>query len=167
MQRLFVRIQKDADCMVLDIERSFVALDSPDECDRVDLVLFRKSTKQLMFVAARCFDDQEPWPRAGSQPTVIQKVARCKAQIAAASREIVSSCADYVRIVNELLGTSLPIPESISPQVRLLVFGFSENDGEDELRTRFKRDYNICAITRGSLQRVTKPAISRYWWSEG
>ena len=158
---------QDADCVVLDVEQSFITIDSPDERDRVALVLFRKSTKELMFVEAKCFDNQELWPRAGCQPTVVQKVVRCNAQIASATREIVGSYADYVGIVNELLGTSLPIPESIPAQVRLLIFGFSENDGDDELRTRFKQDYNICTITRGSLQGVTKPAISRYWWSEG
>jgi hypothetical protein len=107
--------QQDADCVVLDIERSFVALDSPEERDRVDLVLFRQSTKELLFVEAKCFDNQELWPTEGGPPAVVQQVARYDAQIAAATAELVKSYAEYVRIVNELFGLSLPGPSRSIP----------------------------------------------------
>lgn len=154
------------DWVVLDVERSLVALTNPDESDRIDLVIFHRPTKQLAFVEAKCFANKELEPRDEEAPPVIRQVERYIAQVNDKAMQITDGYRTYTEIVNKLFDLDLPLPEKILPRVGLLVFEFdtSSKDEVAELQREFKSRYGISVIARGGLKNVEENTFSQKWW---
>jgi len=115
------------DIVVLDIEISFGAL-GKNKQDRIDLLLFNKTTQSLKFVEAKHFTNTELWSKKGRKPTVITKqIPRYQAQISFKSREIISEYQKYVQIVNSLFNLNLPLPLTVENEVVLFIFGYDSD----------------------------------------
>ena len=129
----------DNDVVVLDIEVSFKTSDLLDndelattKQDRIDILLFQKSTKTLQFVEAKHYSNKEIWSR--TTPKVIGQIEKYEIQIKQKETDILEQYGNYVQIINELFQISLPKPEKIDPKVTLLIFGFDN----DQLKGRLK-----------------------------
>lgn len=120
--------------VVLDIEVSFRAATGGRHQDRLDLLIFNKSEKQLRFYEAKHFSNKEIWSKISTKPKVVQQISRYKAQIQGAEPIIIAAYTEYVRIVNNLFDLEIEEPQSLDPEVVLLIFGFDR----DQLKGRFK-----------------------------
>lgn len=122
-----------SEIVVLDIEVSLESLDSGKNQDRIDILLFDKRKKQLIFCEAKHYSNKEIWSQKGSSPDVVGQVQRYVKQIGAKGDVILEEYGNYVDAVNKLLALNLPCPESIEQNVVLMVFGFDK----DQLSGRF------------------------------
>lgn len=126
------------DIVVLDIEVSFKSNEilENDELtrkqDRIDILLYQKSTKTLQFVEAKHFSNKEIW--SNTTPKVIGQIEKYEYQIKNKEKEILKQYGNYVQIINGLFQLDLPLPEKIDPKVTLLIFGFDR----DQLKGRLK-----------------------------
>jgi hypothetical protein len=136
---------------VLDIEISFEALSGGRHQDRLDLLLFNKGEKRLRFYEAKHFSNKEIWSKAGTRPKVVQQILRYKDQIERTKLQIIKAYTQYVQIVNELFDLKLEPPQSLDPEVVLLIFGFDR----DQLQGRFKMLLEV----DGSLEDIKYYAI--------
>lgn len=122
-----------SEIVVLDIEVSLESLDSDRNQDRVDILLFDRRKKQLIFCEAKHYSNKEIWSQKGSSPDVVGQVQRYVKQIRAKGDVILREYGHYVDAVNKLFSLNLPRPESIEQNVVLMVFGFDK----DQLSGRF------------------------------
>ena len=130
------------DVVVLDIEVSFESNDllANDELtnikttkqDRIDILLFQKSTKTLQFVEAKHYSNKEIW--STTTPKVIGQIKKYEDQIKHKEKEALQQYGNYIDILNGLFQLDLPVPEKIDPKVTLLIFGFDR----DQLNGRMK-----------------------------
>ena len=115
------------DIVVLDIEISFGAL-GKNKQDRIDLLLFNKTTQSLKFVEAKHFTNTELWSKKGGKPKVIaQQIPKYQAQVASKEKVIISQYQNYVRIVNSLFSLNLPLPKTVENMVILFIFGYDSD----------------------------------------
>ena len=124
-----------SEIIVLDIEVSLESLDSDKNQDRIDILLFDRRKKQLIFCEAKHYSNKEIWSQKGSSPDVVGQVQRYVKQIGAKGDVILREYGSYVDAVNKLFALNLPCPESIERNVVLMVFGFDK----DQLSGRFRR----------------------------
>jgi len=122
-----------SEIVVLDIEVSLESLDLDKNQDRIDILLFDKRKKQLIFCEVKHYSNKEIWSRKGSSPDVVGQVQRYVKQIGAKGDVILKEYGNYVDAVNKLLALNLPCPESIKQNVVLMVLGFDK----DQLSGRF------------------------------
>jgi len=122
----------DIDIIVLDIEVSFGSFDedTAKKQDRIDILLYNKTTKTLQFVEAKHFSNKEIW--SDTTPKVIGQIKRYENQIDQRKNEIISEYVGYIKTINNLFNLNLPEPEKIDPKVTLLIFGFDK----DQLKGR-------------------------------
>jgi hypothetical protein len=119
--------------VVLDIEISLKALDEDRAQDRIDLLLFEKEKKRLIFCEAKDFSNSEIWAGSGKKIKVVEQVERYVNQIKDKKDQIITAYNNYVKIVNNLFELTLPLPETICSKVPLIIFGFDR----DQLKGRF------------------------------
>ncbi|MBI2802613.1 MAG: hypothetical protein HYX63_20430 [Gammaproteobacteria bacterium] len=116
--------------VVLDIELS---LDAKDDgrpgSDRIDLVLFDTISKQLHFFEVKTFNNREIRETNGTVP-VVEQIERYNRQVKVKQHELVAMYEQYVRIVNRLFNSELPLPLGVSNQVNLLICDY---DGPQEI----------------------------------
>jgi len=122
-----------SEVVVLDIEVSLESLDSDRNQDRIDILLFDRRRKQLVFCEAKHYSNKEIWSQKGSVPDVVGQVQRYVKQLGAKCDVILKEYGNYVNAVNKLFSLNLPRPESIEQDVVLMVFGFDK----DQLSGRF------------------------------
>ena len=123
----------DSNVVVLDIEVSFESLSEKSKHDRIDIVLLNKATRTLQFIEAKHFSNNEIW--STDKPQVIGQLYRYESQIQQRKPEILLEYVEYVRIINEIFGISLPEPIDFDKKVTLLIFGFDN----DQKKGRLKR----------------------------
>ena len=122
-----------SEIVVLDIEVSLESLDSDKNQDRIDILLFDKRKKQLIFCEAKHYSNKEIWSQKGCSPDVVGQVQRYVKQIGAKGDVILREYGNYVTAANKLFALNLPCPASVAQNVVLMVFGFDK----DQLSGRF------------------------------
>lgn len=125
---------QNASIVVLDIEVSFEALEEERVQDRIDVLLFEKEKKTLIFCEAKHFSNSEIWAEKVENIRVLKQIRRYAAQIEDKKDQIITTYSDYVSVVNDLFQIALPVPEKICQTVPLVIFGFDS----DQLKGRFK-----------------------------
>ena len=118
---------------VLDIEISFDSLDENSSQDRIDILLYNKSLKTLQFVEAKHYSNKELW--STKTPIVVDQIARYESQIKKRKKKILAEYVEYIKTINLLFNTCLPSPIEIEEKVKLLIFGFDN----DQKRGRMKK----------------------------
>lgn len=149
---------------VLDIELSLESQDSGRSQDRIDLVLFHQTLKQLRFFEAKTLSNNEVWPRNGDVK-VRGQIGRYSDQLRRRQQALLDGYRQYVRLMNTMCGVSLPEPATIDTEVDLLLFGFTSQQQSTVatvLIPAFQNDFHCCLI--GSTDRVT-PATLEKWWN--
>lgn len=148
---------------VLDIELSLESQNTDRSQDRIDLVLFNLSSKQIRCFEAKTLSNNEIWPRNGDAK-VRSQIARYTQQLRRRQESLLRSYKQYVRLMNRLCDVSLPEPESIDTEVDLLLFDFTSQQRKmikDELIPEFKTEFRCCMI--GSTDSA-KPETLQKWW---
>ena len=125
--------------VVLDIEVSLESLDMDKNQDRIDILLFDKSKKKLIFCEAKHYSNKEIWSQKGSSPDVVEQVQRYVKQIGAKRDYVLQEYGNYVNTANKLFSLNLPCPDNINQQVVLMVFGFDR----DQLSGRFTELFKV------------------------
>jgi len=120
--------------VVLDIEVSFEAIDEDRLQDRIDVLLFDKEKKRLIFCEVKHFSNSEIWAEKVEDIKVVKQIRRYIDQIKDKENQIIAAYKNYVAVVNYLFRVLLPEPEQICPIVPLIIFGFDR----DQLKGRFK-----------------------------
>lgn len=118
---------------VLDIEVSFEAIDEDKTQDRIDLLLFEKERKRLIFCEAKHFSNSEIWAEKVENIKVVKQIRRYNDQIKHKRDQIIAAYSNYVHIIKDLFQVILPEPEEICLTVPLIIFGFDR----DQLKGRF------------------------------
>lgn len=124
----------DRPVVVLDIEASFDATaigDNGSESvqDRMDLVLLDIQSRRILCVEAKHLSNPELRAAEGPAP-VVGQVQRYRQQLQIQNENILAAYCKSVRALNYLFGTALPEPESIIPDVPVLIFGFDSAQRE-------------------------------------
>ena len=131
----FARSKSDSSSVVvLDIEVSFEAMEEDRLQDRIDVLLFEKEKKRLIFCEAKHFSNSEIWAEKAENIKVLKQIGRYNGQIKDKEDQIIEAYNNYTKIVKDLFQTALPNPELICPIVPLIIFGFDR----DQLKGRFK-----------------------------
>ena len=121
-------VHSNSDVVVLDIEVAF-----PGE-GRIDILLFKKSTKQLQFVEAKHFSNSDLWSKVGGpHPRICSQIIRYNACIKKNTHDILTAYINYIDIVNKLFKLKLPTPTSIIEKTKLYIFGFDNNQKQGRL----------------------------------
>ncbi|GAB6081913.1 hypothetical protein JCM30471_08270 [Desulfuromonas carbonis] len=163
---------KEANVVILDIEVSLRRQDetdseqdsweSPDRTtrrarqDRIDLLFFDKNSKTLKFFEAKHFSNKELWSEKGTVPDIRRQIGRYKNQIRDNGELMLKQYRNFVEImwnVFDLDGSTLPLPEHLSKDVVLLLFGF-----DDSQKKRIKE----LLISDGSLSGISLRARGNY-----
>jgi len=131
---------RSSSIVVLDIEVSLKALDEDRVQDRIDLLLFEKEKKRLIFCEAKHFSNSEIWAGSGKKIKVVEQIGRYVAQIKEKEGPIIEAYKKYVDIVNALFHVALPAPEKICPVVPLIIFGFDRDQLEGRFKVLFKEE---------------------------
>ena len=114
--------------IVLDIEISLKSLDEDKKQDRIDILLFDKSKKRLIFCEAKNFLNKEIWAPKGVLPKVTNQIRRYEKQIKIRKNNILDQYKNYIDIVKNMFpALDLPYPDNIYPKVLLLIFGFDRD----------------------------------------
>lgn len=122
--------------ILLDTEVAFSPenLDEDDSADkkqqRIDLLLFDKGSKTLLFVEAKHFSNKELWSQENTPPKVVDQIARYEKVIADQEKNIRDEYIKYVEQWRELFDLTkdqLPNPEHVHPKTGLLIFGYDLN----------------------------------------
>lgn len=114
-----------SDVVVLDIEIAFKSDEKGKSTDRIDLLLYHKKKKSLGFVEAKHFSNSELW--STTTPKCIKQVQGYNKQIQRRKAEILNAYRNYVQIIKNLFGITIPSPKAVEPQCGLYVFGFDRN----------------------------------------
>jgi len=114
--------------IVLDIEISLKSLDEDKKQDRIDILLFDKNKKRLIFCEAKNFLNKEIWAPKGVALKVINQIRKYEKQIKTREINILDQYKNYIDIANDMFPTlDLPYPDNIYPNVLLLIFGFDRD----------------------------------------
>lgn len=119
--------------IILDIEISFESLNGNNNQDRLDILLYDKTSRTLQFVEAKHFTNKEIWSK--TTPKVIDQIQRYESQIANNKPQILAEYAQYVRVINAMFNISLLEPININSKVILLVFGFDNDQKNGRLQS--------------------------------
>ena len=108
--------------IVLDIEVAFKK--EKKEQDRIDILLYDNKNKNLRFVEAKHFSNKDLW--SNKKPRVIEQIERYEDQIKQNEDSLIKEYGHYIKQINKIFNKKLNIPESMTPEVSLLIFGFDE-----------------------------------------
>ena len=106
--------------VVLDIEVNLKgAIGGGKKCD---LVLLNTETNEIMFVEGKVFADPRVKCKVGRTPEVIEQVNIYTAAMEEQRQVIIEQYGEYVRIINDLFGTSYNPPKKLIEPAKLLVY---------------------------------------------
>lgn len=125
---------QNSNIVVLDIEVSFRAREKDKLQDRIDMLLFDKEKKKLIFCEAKHFSNSEIWAERAENIKVVRQIRRYSDQIRDKESQIILAYNNYIKIIKDLFQITLPEPDKICPTVPLIIFGFDR----DQLQGRFK-----------------------------
>lgn len=146
--------------MVLDIEVSFKSNEEGRTQDRIDLLI--SNNGMLRFYEAKHFSNSEIWAKLGLLPKVPNQVVRYKKQIEDNEINIITQYQNYIKIVNEIFGLDVVVPQNVDHNVPVLVFGFDR----DQQQGRFKKLFegNLKGkISYYAIGDVSKININTMW----
>lgn len=154
--------------VVLDIEASFDSRlrdDSDNTQDRIDLILLNTRSKELLFVEAKRQENPEIHASDANVPPVVSQIGRYRDQIEVQKKPILESYGRVVEATNALLGLDLPRPESIVPEVPLLVFGYDRAQENGPVKACKQRliSAKVCCLGIGQ-PRAVKAATLESWF---
>ena len=121
------------DVVVLDIEVSLAEAETDNEGrkqNRIDLLLFNKTTRTLRFYEAKHYSNPELWAAARKKPAVVGQLKRYNRILGSPGKrgELLAAYREYVDVVNDLcVQSSLPRmhhPQKVEENVVLFVFGY-------------------------------------------
>jgi len=135
-------LKDDSDVIVLDVEIAFY---EDEEKNRIDLLLFNKKTKELKFVEAKHYSNNEIWAKEGNKPEVVKQIKNYEKTINSNVDKIKEEYKKYIEIINEMFNKSLPAPEKVYPKVLLYMFGF-DNEQKNKIKKLLKDDGSLNEI---------------------
>lgn len=159
------------DVVVLDIEVSFdtdnllsndgANIGKQKKQDRIDILLYKKSTRTLQFVEAKHYSNTEIWSK--TTPKVIKQIKGYEDnQIDKKEKKILKEYENYVKIINDLFQLNIPLPVDIDPKVTLLIFGFDHDQLSGKLKDLVfdKSEYSeIKLYTIGDIKNVNTSTL--------
>jgi len=151
----------DSNVVVLDIEVSLDAVEKERKQDRIDILLFNRSTKTLQFVEAKHFSNPDIW--STDSPKVLGQIARYQEQINLRKSEILSAYSEYVQIINRVFGITLPEPIGIDPKPTLLIFGFDSNQRSGRLKGLITDNSHYAGIKCYPIGNIKKLKPENLW----
>ncbi len=151
----------DNNIVILDIEISFESFHEGNKQDRIDILLYKKDTKNLQFVEAKHYSNKEIWSR--TTPKVINQIHKYELQILKRQSEILSGYRTYVKILNSIFNISLPEPTNIEDKVILLIFGFDQDQKSGKLKKLITENSVYSGIRNYSIGNIKKVVIENLW----
>lgn len=135
-------------CVVLDIEVSLKAIDEKRKQDRIDILVFDKNKKRLIFCEAKHYSNKQIWSQPGKSPEVVQQVIKYEKQIETKGPDIIKAYTNYINVVNKIFSPDLTLPEPIEiyPRVILMVFGFDKDQLSGRLAKLFEANISTDCI---------------------
>jgi len=149
--------------VVLDIEISMEAQEDDRNQDRIDLLLFDTNTGTLKFVEAKHFSNSEIW--STKKPKVIKQIERYEKQITNKKKkeDIILKYTNYIKILNEIFGYSLPTPKGINEKVKLLILGFDKDQKFGRLQELILKNPEYKGIEIYAKGDTTKIDLKNLW----
>ncbi|MBZ0263385.1 hypothetical protein K8I28_01840 [bacterium] len=125
----------NSDVIVIDLEVQFTRDPSDDveipsgsvkkrSQERIDMLLFKKSTGQLRFIEAKHFSNQETRSKTQKNLSVWKQMNGYNKQVEKREDEIVGAYNKQRIIMNEIFRTSLPEVKGVDTNVGLIIYGF-------------------------------------------
>jgi len=126
---------KEGNVVVLDIEVAFIDTSEEERRqNRIDILLFNKETKELRFIEAKLFGNDEIRSKY-PPPPIIEQLERYRKMIDEQRKDILPAYQEYTNTLNKIFsGLSLPEPQKINDSVGLLIFGFDQDQKDGKLK---------------------------------
>ena len=148
--------------VVLDIEISFDSLAEDKQQDRIDIVLYNKELRTLQFVEAKHYSNKELW--STSTPKVVDQIDRYqKKQISKKKTLILKEYSKYIETINSIFGISLPTPLEVQDNVKLLIFGFDQDQKQGRLTKQILKNVAYNGIKIYSIGDIKKIVPENCW----
>jgi len=147
----------------LDIEISFEAKSEERSQNRIDILLFNKTTHQLRFCEAKHYSNSDLWAVEGTSPRVASQIQRYEKQVQGESKDILSAYCNYIRIVNDLFRCGLPEPKSIDNKVTLLVFGYDRDQQRGRMQELLLDDGSLAGMQYYFIGNISAMNIDNMW----
>lgn len=113
--------------VVLDIE---VALSSADKKgERLDFLLFNMREKSLRFFEVKRYVNGELWGQG--RPGIVEQIEEYKKELARRTEEILEAYKAYIPILRDVFQIEMPTPNTLDPNVALLVCEFNNHHKKD------------------------------------
>lgn len=147
---------KTNDIVLLDTEIAFTGdgynIDENTKTtqNRIDLLLFNKSTQTLLFVEAKHFSNKELWATKGTKPKVVEQIKKYESEISQRKLEIIEQYTNYVNQINILFNLQIPVPTELCTNVGLLIFGFDINQ-KNKIKTLLIEDESLDGISHYAI----------------
>ena len=127
---------EESDVVVLDIQAAFIDTQEDDKKkkqNRTDILLFHKRLRELLFIEAKKYDNDEIRAK-NKAPLVIEQLQRYRATINKQGKDILSAYKEYTDTLKEIFSDlSLSDPQKIEKNVGLLIFGFDKDQRDGRL----------------------------------
>lgn len=151
------------DIVVLDIEISFKSKSEERSQDRIDILLFNKTTQKIRFYEAKHYYNSELWAQEGTSPRVVSQIKRYEEQIEQEGTDILSQYCNYVEISSNLFGINLPIPKDMDKKVTLLVFGYDIDQQKGRMQKLLLEDESLSGIQHYFIGNISAVKINNMW----
>lgn len=128
--------------------------------NRIDILLYNLQERNLKFVEAKHFINKEI--RSTGKPAVVEQISRYNKIIKEKSSDIISAYSKYVEDINQLLDIQLPVPESLSQECGLIIFGFDDDQKSGKLEESIisnLKQYDIKVYAKGSTKKIDVETI--------
>jgi hypothetical protein len=170
------KYERSTSVVVLDIEiclksegeagKTEHGRDSQLDRDIIDLLLFDTESGLLRFFEAKHYKNDAIRADNRHEPNIVDQMNRYKEQLNTdrnVHNEMLKSYAAHVNIINQVfeLEPSLPPPQIIDPTVRLLIFGF-DNEQKIKLESevdRLENEYGLYVYSKGDIKQVDPSAL--------
>lgn len=138
--------------VVLDVEVGLQG-EGTSATDRIDFVLMDKGSSKLTFFEAKRWCNKELF---GDPPSVVDQLMRYDGYLVRDGSVVLAQYQKYVEAMSTVLGAPLPMPQSIEPVAKLLVFEYNRNS-EADAREHAKgiRAGSVCIGSTGSAGQGT------------
>ena len=157
----------NSDVVILDIEVCFKSLvnEKKNNKDRIDLLLYKKSTGELQFVEVKHFSNSELWSKKGTNPKVLSQIERYNRHLEGEQQRllILEQYIFYIEIMNRVLQLDLPKPKSIKNSCGLYVFGFDKNQRDGRLQELLIGDGSLDDVPYYTVGNEKKVDIINLW----
>ncbi len=158
---------KPDDIIILDIEASFLSLDSDSKKsktqDRIDLLLYHTGERRLRYYEAKHYSNKELWRAEGSLPPVVKQIERYNQQIQKSKEQIIKAYGDYIDIINTLFDLEYEKPIDVEPCASLIVFGFDKDQRDGRLNKLLIEDGSLKGVRHKMFGDPKDVKISSIW----